>query len=121
MCPKGGVVIGQFQSSRGSGTVLALGAVAMSITLFGLSQLVAFNLLQHARVQSTANAMAIAAADALRGLNSGFPCQTAHEIAHINGVNLDTCRIVGFEVFISAHSKGVGVVLSANALAGPSY
>ncbi|MEY4639240.1 MAG: hypothetical protein RLY13_238, partial [Actinomycetota bacterium] len=45
----------------------------------------------------------------------------AHEIAHINGVNLDTCRIVGFEVFISAHSKGVGVVLSANALAGPSY
>lgn len=114
-------MIQRLRNSRGSGTVLALGAVAMSITLFGLSQLLAFNLLQHARVQNAANAMALGAADALRGLNSGFPCQTAHEIAHINGVNLDTCRIVGFEVFISAHSKGVGVVLSANALAGPSY
>ena len=108
-------------SQRGSGTVLALGAVALSIALFGLSQTVAFNILQHARLQSATDAMAIAAADALRGLNSGFPCQTAHELAHINGVNLDTCRIVGFEVFISAHSKGVGVDLSANALAGPSY
>jgi len=36
------------------------------------------------------------------------------------GVELDTCRIVDSEVFISAHSKGVGIVLSANALAGPS-
>lgn len=107
--------------ARGSGTVLALGAVALAIALFGLTQLVAFNLLQHARLQGAANSMALAAADSLRGLNSGFPCQTAHELAHINGVNLDTCRIVGFEVFISAHSEGVGMVLSASALAGPSY
>lgn len=106
---------------RGSGTILALAAVSMAICLFSLSQVVAFNLIAQRRLQATVDAMAIGATDALRGLNTGFPCPTAGQIALINGVGLDTCRIVGFEVFISAHSKGVGIVLSANALAGPSY
>lgn len=105
---------------RGSGTVLALAAVTLAIGVFSLSQIVAFNLIQQRRLQSTVDAMAIGATDALRGLNTGFPCPTAGEIGLIKGVELDTCRIVGFEVFISAHSKGVGIVLSANALAGPS-
>ena len=108
------------RSARGSGTVLALSAVALALSLFSLSQLVAFNLIAQRRLQATVNAMAIGAADALRGLNTGFPCPTAGEIGLIRGVELDRCRIVGFEVFISAHSEGVGIVLSASALAGPS-
>ena len=123
MCPKGWPVIlrsGRFAEQRGSGTVLALSAVALAISLFSLSQIVALNLIAQQRLQSSVDSMAVAAADALRGLNTGFPCPTAGEIGLINGVELDTCRIVGFEVFISAHSKGVGIVLSANALAGPS-
>ncbi len=106
---------------RGSGTILALAATTMAICLFSLSQVLAFNLIAQRRLQTTVDAMAIAASDALRGLNTGFPCPTAGQIGLINGVGLDTCRIVGFEVFISAHSQGVGIVLSANALAGPSY
>lgn len=117
MCSKDGAVK---HSERGSGTVLALSAVALAISLFSLSQLVAFNLIAQRRLQATVDAMAIGAADALRGLNTGFPCPTAGEIGLIRGAELDTCRIVGFEVFISAHSKGVGIVLSASALAGPS-
>lgn len=109
------------KNDRGSGTILALAMVALAIGVFSLSQLVAVNLISHRRLQATVDAMAIGAADALRGLNTGFPCPVAGEIGLNNGVGLDTCRIVGFEVFISAHSQGVGIVLSANALAGPSY
>ncbi|CAB4621814.1 MAG: hypothetical protein F2599_03280 [Actinobacteria bacterium] len=106
---------------RGSGTILALAAVSVSICLFSLGQAVAFNLISERRLQATTDAMAIGAADALRGLNTGFPCPTAGQIGLLNGVSLDTCRIVGFEVFILAHSQGVGIVLSARAHAGPSY
>ncbi|MEY3677505.1 MAG: hypothetical protein RL351_732, partial [Actinomycetota bacterium] len=80
---------------RGSGTVLALAAVTLAIGVFSLSQVVAFNLIQQRRLQSTVDAMAIGATDALRGLNTGFPCPTAGEIGLIKGVELDTCRIVG--------------------------
>lgn len=109
------------KSEQGSGTILALAAISMAICLFGLSQALAFNLIAHRRLQVATDAMAIGAADALRGLNTGYPCPTAGQIAQISTVRLDTCRIVGFEVFISAHSQGVGIVLSANALSGPSY
>jgi secretion/DNA translocation related TadE-like protein len=121
MRPKDGALKTQALQDHGSGTILALAAVSMAICLFSLSQLVAFNLIAERRLQVTVDAMAIGAADALRGLNTGFPCPTAGEIGLLNGVGLDTCRIVGFEVFISAHLQGVGIVLSANALAGPSY
>ena len=113
--------LSEFRLDGGSGTILALAAVSMAICLFSLSQVVAVNLISQRRLQTTVDAMAIGAADALRGLNTGFPCPTAVQIGQKNGVGLDTCRIVNFEVFISAHSKGVGIVLSANALAGPSY
>lgn len=105
---------------RGSGTILALAMVSLAICLFSLSQIVALNLISQQRLQGVVDAMAVAAADALRGLNTGFPCPTAGQLGLNAGVELDTCRIVDSEVFISAHSKGVGIVLSANALAGPS-
>jgi len=108
------------RNQNGSGTVLALASISLALSLFSLSQLVAYNLISQSRLQATVDAMAIGATDALRGLNTGFPCPTAGEIGLIRGVELDTCRIVGFEVFISAHSQGVGIVLSASALAGPS-
>jgi secretion/DNA translocation related TadE-like protein len=108
-------------SDRGSGTVLALAAVALAISVFGLGQVIAQNMLLQQRVQLVTETMALGAADALRGLNSGFPCPVASQIGQISSVELDRCRIVGFEVFISAHAQGVGIVLSASALAGPSY
>jgi len=108
-------------SQRGSGTVLALAAVALALSVFSIGQVLAQNLLLQQRVQVVTETMALAAADALRGLNSGFPCPTAAQIGQISSVELDRCRIVGFEVFISAHAQGVGIVLSARALAGPSY
>jgi hypothetical protein len=54
-------------SDRGSGTVLALAAVAMAISVFGVSQIIAQNLLIQQRVQVVTETMALAAADALQG------------------------------------------------------
>lgn len=108
-------------TDRGSGTVLALAAVGLAVSVFGVGQVIAQNMLLQQRVQVVTQSMALAAADALRGLNSGFPCPVAAQIGQISSVELDRCRIVGFEVFISAHAQGVGMILSASALAGPSY
>lgn len=121
MRAKDGSVKNSAAGDAGSGTILSFAAIALAISVFLLSQTLAFNLIQHRRLEATVDSMAIGAADALRGLNTGFPCPTATQIGLINGVRLDTCRIVGFEAFISAHLQGVGVVLSAQALAGPSY
>ena len=65
---------------RGSGTILALAMVSLAICLFSLSQIVALNLISQQRLQGIVDAMAVAAADSLRGLNTGFPCPTAGQI-----------------------------------------
>jgi len=118
VCPKDRLM--RF-GERGSGTVMALAVVSLSICMFSISQLISVNLISQQRLQATVDAMAVAAADSLRGLNTGFPCPTASQLGLNAGVRLDRCRIVDSEVFISAHSLGVGIVLSAKASAGPSF
>jgi secretion/DNA translocation related TadE-like protein len=109
------------ESDNGSGTVLALAVVSLAVTLLIVSQSIAFNLLSHLRLQATADSVAVAAADSLRGLSLGFPCEVAREMSVVNMVNLVECRIVGLEVFVTVHSDAVGIVLIAKARAGPSF
>lgn len=105
---------------RGAGTVLVFGLMAAAVAMFSLANLAGFYLLQQARLQSQTEAIALAATDALRGLNTGFPCSEAHKLASLYRLQLDTCRIVKFEVFISTRLNGLGIVLTATAHAGPS-
>lgn len=112
---------GDSRAETGSGTVLALSVVLLSVSLLGLSQTLAFSLLSHLRLQAAADSISVAAADSLRGLSPGYPCEVAQKISASNMVNLDECRIVGFEVFITVHSELVGIVLIAKARAGPSF
>ena len=109
------------ESENGAGTVLALAVVSLAVTLLIVSQSLAFNLLSHLRLQATSDSIAVAAADSLRGLSLGFPCEVAEQISVANMVNLVECRIVGLEVFITVHSDAVGIVLIAKARAGPSF
>ena len=104
----------------GSGTVLSLAMIAIGIACFGLTQTVAIHLLSEARLTAIAESAALSADDALRGLITGYPCEIAREIADENMVNLDECRIVGFEAFVKMHVKSMGIVLNATARAGPS-
>lgn len=130
MCPKKwalvrkirfGKISSGLKSEKGSGTVLALAVVSLAVSLLILSQALAFNLLSNLRLQATADSIAVASADSLRGLSLGFPCEVAEQMSVANMANLDECRIVGVEVFITVHSDAVGIVLIAKARAGPSF
>ncbi|KAB1945462.1 MAG: Rv3654c family TadE-like protein [Brevibacterium sp.] len=46
----------------------------------------------HSRAQSAADLAALAAADAVRGLATGEPCEMAKEVAIRNGGHLKDCR-----------------------------
>jgi secretion/DNA translocation related TadE-like protein len=105
---------------KGSGTVLSLAMIALSVTCFGITQTVALHLLVGARLNAVAESAALSADDALRGLITGYPCEIAREIASENMVILDECRIVGFEAFVKLHVDSMGIVLNATARAGPS-
>ena len=111
---------GFFVDQKGAGTVLVFGLMAAAVGVFGLANLAAFNLVQQARLQSQTESIALAATDALRGLNTGFPCPEAQRLATLYRLQLDRCRIVNFEVFISTRLNGLGIVLTATAHAGPS-
>ena len=108
------------KGEKGSGTILALGIIALSVSALVLTQTVASSLLAEARLSAIADSIAISADDALRGLDTGYPCEIARSIASENMVILDECRIVGFEAFVKLHVESMGIVLNASARAGPS-
>jgi secretion/DNA translocation related TadE-like protein len=120
-CAKKPRALRLFRSDRGAGTILALAVVSLSVSLLIVSQAQAFNLLADLRLQATADSIAVAAADSLRGLSLGLPCEIAEQMSAANMANLVECRIVGLEVFITVHSDAVGIVLIAKARAGPSF
>ena len=106
--------------SEGSGTILGLGVCMASLSGLVACNLAVFGLFSAEKLQAQADQIAIAAADSARGLISGYPCQTASQIAHIYMVSLDTCRIVGFESFIRLRSVAAGFELMATSRAGPA-
>lgn len=109
-----------YRGESGSGTILAVAVIGISVATFGISQAIAMNLLTEARLVATAEAAALSADDALRGLITGYPCEIAKEIASTNMAFLDECRIVGFEAFVKVRVQSMGIVLNASARAGPS-
>jgi secretion/DNA translocation related TadE-like protein len=113
--------LAHIRGEKGAGTILSLAVVVLSVALLIIGQAQAFNLLADLRLQSTTDSIAIAAADSLRGLSLGLPCEIAEQMSAANMANLVECRIVGLEVFITVHSGAVGIVLIAKARAGPSF
>jgi hypothetical protein len=77
-------------------------------------------MLAFTRIQATTESIALAAADALRGVSTGNPCIVAKDIASNSKLVLERCRIVGFEDFIETSLESFGFVLTAPARAGPS-
>ncbi|MEY4425030.1 MAG: hypothetical protein RJB56_657 [Actinomycetota bacterium] len=120
MCTVFGFVTRWLRSQRGAGTVMSLAMILTSAGFFGASQIIAQQIYLGEQLHVLADEIALTAADALRGLTIGYPCELAGQIAQENMVKLDECRIVGFEAFISLRSDVVGIVLIANARAGPS-
>ncbi|MFM2384352.1 MAG: hypothetical protein RL166_226 [Actinomycetota bacterium] len=96
-------------SERGAGTVLALGMVTaivgVTLLMFRLGNIY----VDQVRLNALADAAAIAAADALRGLVAGYPCEVARDLAPVSA-----CEILGNDVLITVSKDG----LSSKARAG---
>jgi secretion/DNA translocation related TadE-like protein len=101
-----------------SGTILG---IAIVIALLELAVALSFSAGSAKRDQHlaiAAQAGALAAADALNGFTTGFPCEAARAVIEQNRSKLAECRIVNFEVFVSAQDKVLGMVHFASARAG---
>jgi len=108
----------KLSEEKGAGTVLAIGLIGAAATLFLATALLSNLWLQKLQLQQAAETAAISAADSLRGLSTGYPCDVARQIANLNMAKLAECRIVGFEVYIKVRKNALGIVLNAEALAG---
>ena len=107
------------RSDRGSGSILALTLILLSLGLAILATAVANATLKRVQLEGAVASAAIGAEDASRGLTTGYPCQVAAQIMQANMASLDTCFIVGHRTMVSGQVKPLGIVLSATATAEP--
>ena len=110
---------GELRANSGSGTVLGLALVALALAGLVSSNLAVYRLFAAEKLQAQADQIALAAADSLRGLATGYPCEVADQFAHMYMVKIAFCRIVGFECFLRLQSDRYGIQLEATARAGP--
>jgi hypothetical protein len=96
-------------SERGAGTALSLGLVMaiVGVTLLMLSA--SSQYVHQVRLNALADSAAMAAADALRGLVAGNPCEVARDLAPVT-----SCVILGNDVLIKVREGD----LSSKARAG---
>ncbi len=101
----------RYLEDRGAGTVLALALIGiisgLTLVMLGVSA----NVVNQLRLNALADNAAVAAADALRGLVAGIPCEVAQELAPVS-----ECSIVGNDVLVTIHQGS----LTARARAGES-
>jgi hypothetical protein len=79
---------------RGSGSVVALGIIASILMLVSVFAIPLNESLRQARLQVLADSAAIAAADALRGLVAGSPCDVARSFHE----KVTLCEVIGNDV-----------------------
>jgi len=104
----------------GSGTILGLGVIFMVLGIMTISLGFTSQSLAIARLQAQTDSAAIAAEDVLRGLATGFPCETAEEIVQGFGGTLEQCHKVNLDLYISVRSEVLGIVQRVHARATPS-
>ena len=110
---------GDFWGSSGSGSLLGFSLVLTALTALLASNLAVYRLFAQEKLQAQADQMAVAAADSVRGLATGYPCEVADQFAHMYMVKIAFCRIVDFECFLRLQSERFGIRLEATARAGP--
>jgi len=106
-------------SESGSGTILGLGVIFVILGIMSLTLLVSEESLELSRLQAQTDSAALAAEDVLRGLATGYPCETARKIVEDVGGSLETCHIVSFDIYISVYSQLMGIVHRVHAHASP--
>lgn len=80
---------------RGAGTVLALALMGVTSSLTLIMFTVSATIVEQVRLDALADNAAIAAADTLRGLAAGYPCDIAKAMAPVI-----ECSIQGNDVLV---------------------
>lgn len=106
-------------SERGSGGVLALAALAMLAVLTLAAVGVGAALAARQRVIAAADAGALAAADTALGIHPGIPCEEAAAVVEAHGAALVACEVEGVVATIMVSARVAGVLVTAEARAGP--
>lgn len=96
-------------SERGSGTFLALGLVMALVAATLLLVTLVSRTINQVKLNALADSAAVAAADALRGLVAGYPCEVAKQFAPVT-----SCEVKGNDVLVEVSDSG----LTARARAG---
>jgi secretion/DNA translocation related TadE-like protein len=109
----------KFQPETGAAGILAIGTISVILGLVMAVLASAGEQQTQAKVAFAADQAALAAVDTLNGRFTGFPCEVARKVAEENMAKLDECRIVGFEVYVSAKLTRLGMVHFATARAAP--
>lgn len=103
----------------GSGTVLALGLVAVVIAIGLTAVLLGAGLAGRQRVIAGADAAALAAADGASGAVAGAPCELAAQAAGRHRTEIVACAVSGAEARVLVAAAVLGVRVHAAARAGP--
>lgn len=123
-CGQAPLMVRAVQDEHGSGTVLALGVIAVALVLcLGASALMRSQSAS-GRAQAAADLAAISGATALTSVyHPDDPCQVATRVARANGAELTGCQVDGEDVTVDVVVRiwilGVPRTAGARARAGP--
>ena len=112
-----GAIPRYFSRDTGAAGILAVATISVILGLVMALLGAAGEQQTQAKVAFAADQAALAAVDTLNGRFTGFPCEVARKVAEENMAKLDECRIVGFEVYVSAKLTRLGMVHFATARA----
>ncbi len=106
------------KNDLGSATIIGF---AIFFVILGIISTIFMNTnesVELARLQARTDNAAIAAVDVLRGLATGYPCETAEEIVQGFGGTIERCHIVSFDIYIEVSRKVLGIVHKVQSHAG---
>jgi secretion/DNA translocation related TadE-like protein len=109
------------KSDKGSGAVLGLGLIFGILGIMSLGLMISNQEVEVSRLQVISDNAALAAEDVLRGLATGYPCETAEQFVESFGATLEACHIVELDLYISVSKQEMGIVhrVSSHAGVGP--
>jgi len=116
--PKHALHAASWKVDQGSAAAMALifiGAITFLLLAVTLTTDLAHT---KVRLQLVADASSLTAADTIRGLVSGIPCENAELIAVSNGAFIKKCRIVGTDASVTLTKQSGFANLSADSVAG---
>lgn len=94
-------------NESGAGSVIAI-ALMVALSGLGMLFLVQTNsVVMRVSVEQAADNAAIAAADSLRGLTTGTPCESAELVAVRSGFAVKRCQFVGNDVLVELVSGSI--------------